>query len=200
MFDGKSGEAVHLYALCWHNFWMKRILPLLLLLLAACSPKVPTAVPVVRPSSPAPAPPPASPALDFRAPEGWLKETPSNNMRKAQYRIADKEKAAADAELALFHFGRNPTGIQANIDRWAGQMGGADAKPEAIEGACKVTLVDLAGTYRSDGDVTLPEARMLAAVVETDAGPWYFKMVGPAATVGDWREEFVAMVRAARPR
>lgn len=138
--------------------------------------------------------------LKFEAPKEWTKETPSSTMRKAQYKVPDKEKKAKDAELTLFYFGKTGGGIEANIKRWATQMGGAEAKPEAIEGKCKVTLVDLKGTYTgTPGGDPLENARMLGAVVETPDGPWFFKLVGPADTVGDWKEEMVKLLKAAQP-
>ncbi|HXX94764.1 MAG TPA: hypothetical protein VEN81_14115 [Planctomycetota bacterium] len=140
------------------------------------------------------------PILKFEAPKEWTKEKPSSAMRKAQYRVPDKEKKGKDAELILSFFGRNSGGIEANLKRWSAQMGGVEAKPEVIEGKCKVTLVDLKGTYTPGfgGDV-IEEARMIAAMVETDGGPWFFKLVGPAQTVGGWKEEMVKLLKAAQP-
>ena len=39
---------------------------------------------------------------------------------------------------------------------------------------------------------------MLGAIVEASDGPWFFKLVGPADTVGDWKDEYVAMLKAAK--
>jgi hypothetical protein len=121
-------------------------------------------------------------------------------MRKAQYKVPDKEKKAKDAEMLLFFFGPNAGGIDANLKRWATQMGQATFTPEKIEGACKITLVDIKGSYQERPDVeAIADARMIAAVVETADGPWFFKLVGPADTVGDWREETVRMLKEAKP-
>jgi hypothetical protein len=138
--------------------------------------------------------------IKFEAPKEWTQEKPSSSMRKAQYKVPDKEKKGKDAELILSFFGKNSGGIEANLKRWSAQMGGVDAKPESIEGKCKVTLVDLKGTYTPGfgGDV-VEEARMIAAMVETDDGPWFFKLVGPAGTVGGWKEEMVKLLKAAQP-
>ncbi len=138
--------------------------------------------------------------VKFEAPREWTKETPSSPMRKAQYKVPDKEKKAADAQLTLFYFGAGGGGgVEANLKRWAGQMGGAEAKPEKIEGKLKVTLVDLKGTYtEKPGATPIEDARMLGAIVETDKGPWFFKLVGPADTVGDWRDEMVKLLKEAQ--
>jgi hypothetical protein len=136
--------------------------------------------------------------IPHQPPKEWTKEEPANSMRKAQYRIPDKEKKAKDAELILFFFGPNAGGVEANLKRWAGQMGQTEYKAEKIEGKCKITLVDLKGPYQERPDKDpIAEARMLAAVVETDKGPWFFKLVGPAATAGGWREEFITLLKGA---
>ncbi len=138
--------------------------------------------------------------LQFEAPKEWTKETPSSRMRKAQYKVPDKEKKAKDAELTLFYFGPQAGTIDANLKRWAGQMGQATFTPEKMEGICKITLVDIKGTYQDRPDADpIPDARMIAAVVETADGPWFFKLVGHADTVGDWRDETVKMLKGAKP-
>jgi hypothetical protein len=144
---------------------------------------------------------PARPAVDlikFDAPAGWSKEEPSSNMRKAQYKVPDKEKKAGDGQMALFYFGNRNDMLEDNLKRWASQMGAADPKTEVIQGKCKIHLVDLKGTYTGDNDKGPQDnQRLLAAVVENADGPWYFKLVGPADTVGPWKDEFVAMLKAA---
>ncbi len=174
----------------------------ILALLASCSngtppPPEPAPPPAEDPAAAPPARPPVA-LISFAAPSAWKKEEPANNMRKAQYRVPDKSKTEPDAEMVVFHFGTSSAMLRANIKRWGDQMGADEPKPETIEGKCKVTLVDLTGTYSGDsGTGSIENARMLAAVVEASDGPWYFKLVGPAGTVGGWREEFVAMLKAA---
>jgi hypothetical protein len=138
--------------------------------------------------------------LQFETPKEWVKGTPSSKMRKAQYGVPDKEKKAKDAEFAVFHFGKGAGSVEDNIKRWGGQMGVEKPKSEAIEGKCKVTLVDITGTYTErPGSAPIENARMLAAVVETPDGPWFLKLTGVADTVGDWREEFVKLLKEAHP-
>jgi hypothetical protein len=148
-----------------------------------------------------PAPPPARPRgaeLSFRVPEAWVREEPANRLRRFQFRVPDKQKEHADAEFVVFHFGPSGSRIQENIDRWAAQVRGSEARPQTLEGRLRATWVDLSGTYVGDGrDEPLDEARMLAAVLEHPEGYWYFKLVGPAATVGDWKDEFLALLKEA---
>ena len=65
-----------------------------------------------------------------------------------------------------------------------------------------VTTLDLAGTYKPgptrDGPKPPPRRgqRMLAAVIEGDDGPWFFEATGPAATIGQTKSGFDAMLES----
>ena len=156
----------------------------------ACSPEPPPKPPVVTT--------PADEIL-FDVPAGWVKEQPASNMRKAQYRVPDKQKKAGDAQLVVFYFGPSPQPLDENLGRWAAQMGSVGVEPESIQGKLKVTMADLKGTYTGDlGGQPVAGARMLAAIVEHADGDWIFKLIGPAETVGGWREEFIALLKSAR--
>ena len=179
---------------------------LALALFVGCSEK-PAPVPAVVPKKAPPvdvvapttrANPSPEGVIKFDVPAAWIQQKPSNNMRKAQYGLPDKEKEAKNGSMALFFFGPSRTRMDEIIDRWRGQVAGGVGDPETFQGITKVTLLDLQGDYEGDfGGQPIPDARMLAAVVETEEGPWYFKVTGPAATIGDWREEFIALLKAA---
>ena len=162
----------------------------LLVLMASCAPDAPP------PAPPAPEPAPPAP-IAFEAPPAWVKEAPSNNMRIFQYRVPDKQGSARPAEMTVIHSRvRVPFGD--NVTRWVAQMGATEPKTESLKGKLEVDLADLAGTYTGDlSGEPLEGARMLAAAAYTDAGTVYFKFVGPADTVGDWRDEFVALLKGA---
>ena len=129
-------------------------------------------------------------------------------MRKAKYRILKAEADAEYASLVVFYFGGEGGGVQANIDRWCSQIeqedGRASKDVARIEAATanglKQTLVDVSGTYLARarpmaGDVIKkPGYRMLAAVVETSNGPWFFKLVGPAKTIAQAETSFRAFL------
>lgn len=182
---------------------MAKSLMAFLVALGSCSPDPTPPPPKTAPDAhpPAMSAPPertAGDVIKFDAPAGWVKEEPSSSMRKAQYKVPDKEKKGGDASLALFYFGPRNDMLEDNVRRWAQQMGAADPKAEVIQGKCKITLVDLKGTYTGDQQTGPQEnSRLLAAVVENADGPWYFKLVGPSDTVGPWREQFITMLKSA---
>ncbi len=161
------------------------------------------------PSSPAGAA--AFGAFRVTIPEGWLPQTPSSNMRKAQYSLPGP---AGNAELAVFNFPGQGGSVEANIDRWIGQFSQPDGSPSkskaqtrhiAVSGF-RVTLLDVTGTYQGGmmpgmGDSRpQPNTRMLAAVVETANGPWFFKLTGPAPTVANWQKSMEQMLNSIKPQ
>ena len=181
---------------------------------AACNADAPT---IVSPStnSPAASQPAASAGassdLKFQPPDGWISEQPSSSMRVAQYRLPGD---AGDASLVVYFFGVGQGGsVEANLDRWIGQMKQPDgsssrekAKTETTTvNGMKVTLLDVTGTY-SAGDMTggggaaadKPNSRMRAGVIETNRGAYYIKLVGPEKTVSRWDSGFMAFINSAQ--
>jgi hypothetical protein len=148
---------------------------------------------------------PANGEIHFKAPDGWVTEKPSSNMRVAQYKLPKTEGDPEDASLVLYYFGATQGGTtQANIDRWIGQMQQPDgsaskdrAKTENLTiNGLKVTTVDLTGTYTAEmapgsGDRHNNAGyRLRAAVVETPKGNYFAKLVGPAKTMARWEQSF----------
>lgn len=149
----------------------------------------------------------------FPAQEGWVVETPTSGMRKAQFRLPHAEKDADDASLVVYYFGTQAGTLQANIDRWCGQFEQPDGKKSSdvlksstrTVNGISVHEIDLSGTYVAE---TAPGSgervhkdgwRMLAAVFEAKDGPYYAKLVGPSGTIGKWEASFRKFVEAARP-
>jgi hypothetical protein len=64
---------------------------------------------------------------------------------------------------------------------------------------------DLTGSYVAETTpgsgirVNKPDSRLLAAIVETDAGPYYFKLIGPNPTIEHWEAGFESMLASLSP-
>lgn len=143
--------------------------------------------------------------------EGWEKLEPKP-MRAASWKLPRAEKDERDAELVVFWFKGGGGGVEANIERWAGQFQQPDGKSskEAMKREKKeiagltVHLIDLSGTFVAETSpgsgkrVDQPDSRMLAAIVEGPNGPYFVKLVGPAATVEKWKESFQKFLEALR--
>ncbi len=148
-----------------------------------------------------------APGATFQLPAGWEWQTPSVTMRLAQ---AGVPGSAGPGQLTVFHFGPGGGGgVDANLQRWAGQVQpkeGSSPRRETFEtGAFRVTWIDVAGTILPSTmgvgpTEPQPDSRLLAAVVEGNQGPWFFKLTGPDATLDAQREAFLGMLRGVRAR
>jgi len=156
----------------------------------------------------------AAAALKFDAPAGWVSKPPASAMRVVEYTLPKTAPDTEDAALAVYFFpGQGGGTVQANIDRWVGQMTQPDgraskdvAKTTTFQttAGLKVTLLDLAGTYVAEMTpgaterFNKPGFRLRAAVIEAPDGPYYVKLTGPAATVAKWDKEFLVFVKSAK--
>ncbi len=149
-------------------------------------------------------------SFNMRVPKTWKSEPPKSSMRKAQYMVPGK---AGPTSLVIYYFGKGGAGgVQANLDRWIGQIKQPDGKSSKAAakivnktiGGMAVTTVDVSGHYtaamRPGGNTNhdKPNTRMLAAIVVASDGPYYFKMVGPAATVAAEKPGFDQLVASLR--
>lgn len=143
-------------------------------------------------------------AIDFELPAGWQRQTPSSNMRLAQATIPGP---GGPGELAVFFFGAGQGGaVEANLQRWVDQMGGATPRRDSFEShGLKVTWIEMAGTLQPTAmgmgsSTPQPNSRLLGAVVEGPGGPWFFKATGPDSTLGPQRDAFIRMLKSVRSR
>jgi hypothetical protein len=147
-------------------------------------------------------------AFAFVTPQGWQKQASTSSMRVAEFMLPHADGDAEDAQLVVYYFGGSGGNVEANLQRWVGQIRQPDGKPSS-EVAKKetrtvneltVTLLDVSGTYVAEtapGSTerhNKPNFRLRAAVVETTNGPYFIKLTGPAKTVGKWDRAFEQFV------
>jgi hypothetical protein len=154
----------------------------------------------------------AGATLKFDAPQGWVSKTPASSMRVAEFTLPKTTGDAEDATLGIFFFGGQGGNVQANLERWIGQMTQTDGR--ASKDVAKTTnftsrglaisLVDLSGTYVAEvtpGSAerfNKPGFRLRAAVVETKEGPYFVKLTGPEKTVARWDDAFMTFLKSLR--
>lgn len=147
----------------------------------------------------------ASAGLVYTLPAGWSETPVSSSMRLAQGEIPGPGGAG---EFAVFFFGPGQGGgVESNLERWTGQVEAAgEPQRETFEtNGLTVTWIDVAGTLKPSGMGMGPASpqtggRLFGAVIEGPGGPWFFKVMGPDATLGAEREKFVGMLRGVRLR
>lgn len=136
--------------------------------------------------------------LAWNAPPRWVSVPNPSAMRLATYKIPRAAGDPEDAELTVMQAGGS---LEANIDRWAAQLGDEGKKTlkrrqERIAGL-DVTIVEAEGTYEGGMGKdahAIPNAALLGAIVPTPGSAHFFKMVGPARTVQASRDELRQLV------
>lgn len=162
-------------------------------------------------------PSPTAPAneLKYDAPADWVSVKPDSMMRKAQWSLPKAEGDAEDGAVILFYFGAGQGGgVAGNVMRWKGMFSTEDGKPLADDAVkqesfkandLNVTLIELAGRYtessmRPGAPAATPKSnyRMIAAIVETADGSWYFRCTGPTATIAKHEAGIRSLLKSVR--
>jgi hypothetical protein len=145
--------------------------------------------------------------FSLAAPADWTIKPTTSSMRAAQFELP--AKPGAQAELVVTYFGDHGAGsVDENVGRWLGQFQQPDgkssrdvAKIEKTQLAGQdATFVSVSGRYSTQGmpggsgPVDKQDQALLAAIVASPSGPYYFKLVGAKATVEAGAAAFRAML------
>lgn len=144
--------------------------------------------------------------ITLNIPEAWKKkEKPSSQLRAAEIEVPAAKDDKDNGEIVVFYFGPGGAGgIDANVTRWIGQFEEDGRKVRSFTGKSdqgKYTLVDLTGTYKKPigppiqmKSETKTGWRMIGVILETEKGPYFLKLDGPAKTIAaveaDYRKSF----------
>lgn len=142
--------------------------------------------------------------LRWVGPEGWQATRPSSQMRLAEY-IVPGPSGQEPGVVSIFYFGAGQGGsVEANIDRWVKQFTTVDGevkrKTRTVNGLTVYT-VDVSGTFGGGmgGGGAKAGQRMLGAIAMSAAGPFFFKLVGPKATIDPNVGRFDQLVSSFKP-
>jgi hypothetical protein len=133
-------------------------------------------------------------------------------MRAATYSITPAAGDRGVAECVVNFFGPGQGGsIDANVERWKGQILGADGKPAAakvssrIVRGIRITMVDSSGAYTGMGGPMAGGAkpvsgyRLVGAIAEGPGGNVFFKLTGPEKTIAAERQRFDQLLSSIQP-
>lgn len=144
---------------------------------------------------------PLDPGVRWDVPHNWS-EVPASSMRLATYRVPAANADAA-VECAVYYFGPGQGGsTEANLERWLGEFENPEKPLRATSevAGMKVTRVRVKGAYATHAaGLSAPppvhaHQQLLAAIVEGPAGPVFFKLVGPSASVDAAAADFDRML------
>ncbi len=130
-------------------------------------------------------------------------------MRAATYSVASTAGDTGNAECVVYFFGSGQGGsVEANLERWKGQVVGADGKPadakiakRTIHGMA-VTTIDVSGDYTGMGGPMAASKsvqsnyRLLGAIVEGPGGNVFLKFTGPAKTIAASQPDFEKLLNS----
>lgn len=146
-------------------------------------------------------------------PKDWTVRATKSRMRVAEIVLPGKQ--GEQPELIIYFFGATGAGtVDANMDRWLGQIQQPDGKPSRdvakLEktkfGGQDATFVSVSGRYvaaampGATDAVDKADQTLLGAIVGSPAGPYYFKLVGPKATVDASTATFKKMLESLKLR
>lgn len=123
-------------------------------------------------------------------PKEWAAKPVTSSMRAADWVIS--AKPGEETELIVYYFGTEGAGsVEANLDRWAAQFQSPSNKKidKTKLAGQDATVMTVSGHYNAEampgggGTIDIPEGAMIAAIVSSPQGPYYFRMVGAKKTV-----------------
>jgi len=117
-----------------------------------------------------------------------------------QMGILAAEVTAGEAEDVVITLPRSAGGVQANLDRWRGQV--TTSEPELLETLSvageESTLIKLTGNYSPGmGRPDQPNGCLLGVIVPQPPQDFFIKATGPAASVSSIEDEFREFVLSA---
>lgn len=146
--------------------------------------------------------------LKWTAPANWKSE-PLRPMRAATYSVPTAAGDTANAECVVYFFGVGQGGsVEANLDRWKGQIVGPDGRPAEATIAKRtvhdlpVTTIDSSGDYTGMGGPMAASKsvhsnyRLLGAIIEGPGGNVFIKFTGPAKTIAARKSEFEQLLNS----
>jgi len=147
--------------------------------------------------------------LKWTPPSGWKAEEGERPMRAATYTVAPTSGDTTNAECVVYFFGAGQGGtIDANLERWKGQIVGPNGKPAEAKIAKRtvhdlpVTTIDSSGDYTGmGGPMAASKAvhnnyRLLGAIIEGPGGNVFLKFTGPAKTIAASQADFEKLVNS----
>jgi hypothetical protein len=130
--------------------------------------------------------------LTWTAPAAWTPKA-LGAMRKGSFSIKTE---GGEADLSITAFPGATGGLEANLNRWRGQVGLDPLSPQEVIAAAEkfesnglpFTVVDYAGKGN----------RLVGAVVPYGGNSWFFKLMGPDAIVASQKAGFIEFLHTVK--
>lgn len=140
-----------------------------------------------------------------RVPEAWKPLPSRSSMRAAQFELP---AAAGKAEVIVYYFGAAGAGsVQDNVDRWLSQFQQPDGRSSrevaSVEdvrfAGQQASLISVSGRHVAAAmpggePIDKPDQALVAAIVNSPEGPYYFRLIGDRAAVAAETPSFRQML------
>ncbi len=130
--------------------------------------------------------------LTWTAPAAF-EAKPLSAMRKGSYRV---KAAGGEADLSITAFPGATGGLEANLNRWRGQVGLAPLAPAEV--AAEARSIEANGLTFTVVDYQGSAGHLLGAIVPYQGNSWFFKLSGPDATVVAAKPAFLEFLRSVK--
>ena len=131
-------------------------------------------------------------ALTWTAPASWTAK-PLGPMRKGSYAV---KGAGGEADLSITAFPGATGGLEANLNRWRGQVGLPALPPAEVTAATEKFetngLQVIVADYAGNG------TRLIGAIVPYGGNSWFFKLSGPDALVAAEKPAFLEFLKTVK--
>ncbi|MCC6796478.1 MAG: hypothetical protein IT366_15265 [Candidatus Hydrogenedentes bacterium] len=141
------------------------------------------------------APVPGDVKFTFSAPTGWVQKGGKTAFREITFAAAE----GSPTECYVTELANTGGGLEANINRWAGQMGAEPLTAEGIAALPKIKVfgndapvAEFRGTFTGMSGDAHPDYTMLGTLSEAGGSTYFIKMVGPAAEMEAQTSNFTA--------
>jgi hypothetical protein len=142
--------------------------------------------------------------ITLDAPATWESKTPGSPIIAAEFVLPRADGDDADGRLTISTAGGT---VEANIDRWKGQVDPPPQQPlreEINVAGLKITVVDFTGDFNDQRGpfapaVKRPSYRMIAAVIPVDSQLHFIKATGPQNTIAKHAEAIHEFIRSVQP-
>lgn len=135
--------------------------------------------------------------FELTKPNSWTAMEPSSQMRLVEF----ANGISPENPIVGFYFGNREEMVQANIQRWRGQFSNEASFDRTVLDQQQV-FVEITGTFMKKPfpmaqEFTNEEGyKMLAAIIPSDQGPYFFKVTGPFDEMEKLKPEFLLFIKS----
>lgn len=133
----------------------------------------------------------------LQKPEDWILSKPSSEMRLVEF-VTPK---SPENPIVGFYFGNREEMVEANITRWRGQFSEEENFNRETMDDGQV-FVEIEGTFNvkpapmAQNFTPTPGYKMMAAIIPSDQGPYFFKVTAPAEQMDMLKSEFLEFLNS----